>query len=66
MRPDSSCATPIRPNPRTIMAIPFDFSFAHLLTMTASVIAGAVFADSVETSGRRIVERALRFLGLGR
>ncbi|WP_407521020.1 hypothetical protein [Methylobacterium oryzisoli] len=48
------------------MAIPFDFSFAHLLTMTASVIAGAVFADSVETSGRRFVERALRFLGLDR
>jgi hypothetical protein len=47
-------------------ALPFDFSLAHALTMTASVIAGALFADSVETSGRRWVDRVLRFLGRDR
>ncbi len=56
-----------RPAPRAqtipTMAIPFDLPLAHLLAMTASVIAGALVADSVETSGRRWLDRARRFLG---
>ncbi|MFE1602765.1 hypothetical protein [Methylobacterium sp. ID0610] len=44
-------------------AIPFDLPLAHFLTMTASVIAGALFADSVETSGRRWLGRVRRFFG---
>ncbi|MGY2050499.1 hypothetical protein [Methylobacterium sp. JK268] len=45
-------------------AIPFDLPLAHLFAMSASVIAGALVAESVEPAGRRWLDRVQRFLGL--
>lgn len=47
-------------------ALPFDLPLAQALAMTASVVAGVAFADTLENPGRRRVGRVLRDRGRAR